>query len=82
MERYGFSLLPDTIESMACVPTFLIAARPKRIPSSVGAKFKPLLFTQGGNTEIPIREHSSTYCAAFLIFPVTDASIEAIKIIG
>src|SRR5439155_22598666 len=43
--------LQATIEVMAVSPTFLIAARPKRMPSFVGVKFTSLELISGRSEE-------------------------------
>ncbi|MNL59837.1 hypothetical protein D3C87_1835960 [compost metagenome] len=54
----GRRLRASTMASMAPKPTFLMAPRPKRIPSSVGVKSEPLELTSGGRTMMPMRRQS------------------------
>ena len=63
--RKGRRFLSRRMASIAWVPTFLTASSPKRIAFPSTRKERPLRFTSGGSTSMPMRRHSSTYSATF-----------------
>ena len=60
-------------------PTFLIAAKPNRIPSAATEKSFSLSFTSGGNTRIPSSRHSLIYRTTLSVFPISLVSKAAMN---
>ena len=69
----------ETIEEIADSPTFLMAARPNRIPLDDGVKKTSLTLISGGRIAIPISRHSLMYLTIFSWLPRSLVNIAAIK---
>ena len=70
------------MDSMALPPTFLTAARPKRMASPCGVNWAPDTCTSGGSTLMLISLHSAMYLTTFSGFEVSEVSSAAMNSTG
>src|SRR5215471_15690638 len=71
-----------TIDVIAVSPTFLIAARPKRMPFGVGVKFTSLELMSGGRIAMPMSRHSLMYFTTLSVLLRSLVSRAAMKYRG
>ena len=67
---------------MAASPTFLIAARPKRIVSPATLNCTSETLASGGDTVRPMARHSSMYFTILSVSPISDVSSAAMNSTG
>ena len=67
---------------MAASPTFLIAARPKRMPSGATVNCRPLALTSGARIGTCMSRHSPMYMASLSVFCRSIVSNAAMKCRG
>ena len=70
------------MDSMAASPTFLMAARPKRIVSPATLNCTSETLTSGGDTVRPMARHSSMYFTILSVSPISDVSSAAMNSTG